>query len=150
MFDNKFQMISINRRRDEYRNKRRKDNRNNSIRNLIIKYFITNINVAPNVRRNLEVNNTIISQKGKNAVNTFSEIVINDISKLEEGNGKCVICLEDFHNKEKVTALPCIHLFHQKCIRKWIEKRKTCPICKFELTEENVNKKIKENLGNYS
>ena len=143
-------MISIKRRIEECLNKRRKDNRNNSIRNLIIKYFITNINVAPNVRRNLEVNNTIISQKGKNAVNTFSEIVINDISKLEEGNGKCVICLEDFHNKEKVTALPCIHLFHQKCIRKWIEKRKTCPICKFELTEENVNKKIKENLGNYS
>ena len=42
----------------------------------------------------------------------FPEIVIEDVSKLEEGNKRCTICLEDFQSKEKVTALPCIHLFH--------------------------------------
>ena len=79
------------------------------------------------------------------AINDFPEIEIEDLSKLEESNRHCVICLEDFKPKEKVTALPCIHFFHTPCIKNWIKNNKTCPICKFELTEENLAKKIKEN-----
>ena len=82
---------------------------------------------------------------GKHAINHFPEIVIEDVGKLDEVNKKCVICLEEFKNKEKVTALPCIHLFHTPCIKDWLKKQKICPICKFELTQENLIKKMKEN-----
>ena len=64
------------------------------------------------------------------------------MNKLEEANRSCMICLDDFVSKEKVIALPCIHFFHPKCIKKWIENKNECPICKFVLTEENINKKL--------
>ena len=54
---------------------------------------------------------------GKHTINNFPEIVIGDINKLEEGNKKCVICLEDFVSKEKVTALPWNDFFHTPCIQ---------------------------------
>ena len=63
------------------------------------------------------------------------EITIKDPNKLEEKNKKCMICLENFGANEKVTALPCIHLFHTQCINQWIERRKNCPICKLNLTQ---------------
>ena len=85
------------------------------------------------------------NSQGKHAINHFPEIVIEDVGKLDEVNKKCVICLEEFKNKEKVTALPCIHLFHTPCIKDWLKKQKICPICKFELTQENLIKKMKEN-----
>ena len=73
----------------------------------------------------------------------FPEIVIQDLNKLEEGNKKCMICLEDFHKNEKVTSLPCIHFFHPKCIKQWMEKKLECPVCKLVLTQTNIYRKIK-------
>lgn len=46
-------------------------------------------------------------------------------------NAECVICLENFQPEEKLLELPCKHLYHEECIRKWlIERKKICPICK--------------------
>ena len=73
----------------------------------------------------------------------FPEIVIQDVNKLEEGNKKCMICLEDFHTNEKVTSLPCIHFFHPKCIKLWMEKKLECPVCKLVLTQANIARKMK-------
>ena len=74
---------------------------------------------------------------------SFPEIVIEDINKLEEANKSCMICLEEFKSKEKVTALPCLHYFHTNCIKKWMKRKNECPICKFKLTKENIDKKMK-------
>ena len=96
-----------------------------------------------NPHRGLNNNNNI---RDRNANNNnqlpFPEIVIEDINKLDEANRSCTICLEDFVVNEKVVALPCLHYFHKKCIKKWMERKKECPICKFELTQENINRKM--------
>ena len=42
---------------------------------------------------------------------------------------KCIICLEDFKINNKVSFLPCSHLFHSSCIKHWLEKSRKCPIC---------------------
>ena len=73
----------------------------------------------------------------------FPEIIIKDVNKLEDANKRCMICLEYFISNEKVSALPCIHLFHIKCIKKWTERKKECPVCKLVLTQHNIDKKIK-------
>ena len=73
----------------------------------------------------------------------FPEIVIDDVNKLDEANKSCTICLDEFKSNEKVIALPCLHYFHKKCIKKWMERKKECPVCKFELTQENIDKKMK-------
>jgi len=41
----------------------------------------------------------------------------------------CAICLCEFENN-KGTELPnCKHLFHEECIKRWIERKSTCPLC---------------------
>jgi hypothetical protein len=62
-----------------------------------------------------------------------------DLSKLDDDNKNCVICLQDFQNGEKATFLPCFHIFHTECIKNWLQNENTCPICKFKLTLDNLN-----------
>ena len=71
----------------------------------------------------------------------FGEVEIKSISKLEESHKTCAICLEKFNTEVKIIILPCIHIFHRDCINDWIEKKKFCPLCKFELTKENIYQK---------
>ena len=53
--------------------------------------------------------------------------------------------MEEFKNKEKVIMLPCIHNYHPDCIKDWLKNKNTCPICKFELTEENLKEQEAKN-----
>ena len=69
----------------------------------------------------------------------LQETKINDVNRLDSDKKKCVICLEDFKKGDKATTLPCIHLFHTTCIGNWLETKNYCPLCKFELTEQNIN-----------
>lgn len=71
-------------------------------------------------------------------MNNLNEYVIKDISHLEREVKRCVICLEDLKNGDKVISLPCIHFFHSNCIKAWFSKKNSCPICKFELKLENM------------
>ena len=48
-------------------------------------------------------------------------------------NYQCIICMEEFEEKEKVKLLPCGHIFHDNCIKQWLLKQKTCPFCKDEI-----------------
>jgi len=40
----------------------------------------------------------------------------------------CPICLEGLEQRKNVT-LNCDHMFHYRCITKWLSIRKTCPVC---------------------
>ena len=72
-------------------------------------------------------------------LNALPETIIDDINKLDNEKRNCVICLEEFKNGDKATSLPCIHLFHTSCIKNWLKKQNSCPICKFKITQENMN-----------
>jgi len=48
-----------------------------------------------------------------------------------EKEGKCAICLEDF---KVCVSMPCLHAFHSKCIRDWLEISNSCPLCRFKLS----------------
>ena len=43
---------------------------------------------------------------------------------------ECAVCLERLQPAERVRVLPCIHVFHQKCVDKWLARSAACPTCK--------------------
>ena len=48
----------------------------------------------------------------------------------EKDTSSCVICLSKFELKSKIRPLPCNHVFHAKCVDKWLRANRTCPICR--------------------
>ena len=51
----------------------------------------------------------------------------NAVSSYQITN-TCSICLEECKTSTK--QLTCGHVFHKKCINKWLNKKKTCPLCR--------------------
>jgi len=56
---------------------------------------------------------------------------------VDENNRECCICFESHNLRDKVTRLPCAHIFHPQCINEWLTKHCTCPICRYELPTTN-------------
>ena len=47
----------------------------------------------------------------------------------------CLLCYENIDLcHEEISLLKCGHLFHKKCLRKWLDIFSTCPECKSALT----------------
>ena len=47
----------------------------------------------------------------------------------------CAICGETFKEKQMAVRAPCDsgHVFHKKCLKKWLLYKKRCPLCNQEL-----------------
>jgi len=43
---------------------------------------------------------------------------------------KCLICLDEFGDGDDIKTLPCLHIYHQKCIERWLGTDNSCPVCK--------------------
>ena len=54
-------------------------------------------------------------------------------------NEECPICYDKMKNKELIVKIQCSHLYHQKCINKWIMKRNNCPMCRANIKDILVN-----------
>ncbi|XP_031571192.1 RING finger protein 44-like isoform X2 [Actinia tenebrosa] len=54
-------------------------------------------------------------------------------SKKQSDDGRCVVCLADFDEKQLIRKLPCSHDYHTRCIDKWLKSNRTCPICRTEV-----------------
>ena len=53
----------------------------------------------------------------------------------------CAICLEPFEAGKKVAVLKCNHIYHEDCIKPWIESHTTCPVCRTDVADEEKKKK---------
>lgn len=69
---------------------------------------------------NKEFNRLSIKLKHKQFIKKTSN------TKCEED---CVICMDDYLENNKCSELHCGHKFHKKCILKWMNERRTCPLC---------------------
>ena len=57
-----------------------------------------------------------------------------------KGKDNCPICLLCLNQKQKVVRLPiCNHVFHEKCIVDWVEKKPNCPCCRSDVNK-NIHK----------
>jgi hypothetical protein len=50
------------------------------------------------------------------------------------GQPSCPICSEDFKEGMTVTQIQCSHFFHDACVLPWLEMKRSCPICRFEIS----------------
>ncbi|CAI9778569.1 unnamed protein product [Fraxinus pennsylvanica] len=51
-----------------------------------------------------------------------------------DGVESCTICLSEFYQgSEVVTRMPCSHVFHENCIKKWLKTSHYCPVCRFKM-----------------
>ena len=48
-------------------------------------------------------------------------------------NETCVICLDNFQKKDKISTLQCEHSFHYNCLSLWIKDKNSCPLCRLTL-----------------
>jgi len=69
----------------------------------------------------------------QNTIDSFPISQIKDINKLDEEKKKCLVCLENFKTGEYTIILPCIHIFHSECIKKWMKAKNICPIFKYKI-----------------
>ncbi len=86
-----------------------------------------------------------------------SPYIVNTYNHYSEENlvistpTKCSICLENISNENK-KKLSCNHEFHKDCIITWLRQQNTCPNCRQEQTNDNLQESIesdnRQNLTN--
>lgn len=71
-------------------------------------------------------------------INTVPEVVVTkEDLDAETTNGECAICLSDQKIGQLASRMPCGHLFCSECLRKWLEKSNTCPVCRYEVETDD-------------
>ena len=63
----------------------------------------------------------------------------NDAGKIEKPT--CCICLIPMKIGDDIVLLKCQHLFHYKCLEKWVETKEVCPFCRGKIEFGNIIKK---------
>uniref|UniRef100_J3N615 RING-type domain-containing protein n=1 Tax=Oryza brachyantha TaxID=4533 RepID=J3N615_ORYBR len=58
-----------------------------------------------------------------------------------EYSTECVICIEEFEVGDDLSTMPCPHghRFHEKCLAKWLARRRSCPLCRHLLPANSTN-----------
>ncbi|KAK7313095.1 hypothetical protein VNO77_37497 [Canavalia gladiata] len=77
------------------------------------------------------VNNSLSEEIIINQLKTKIYLLPVNSASLEETN-PCVICQEEFKDKEEIGILGCGHQYHSDCLKKWLLVKNVCPMCKSE------------------
>ena len=91
------------------------------------------IDLVSNENNQLDNNNiNNINQVIRNSIKLFIKALIklgfNLKNILSEGLFNFYIIRQNFKNKE-IMLLPCGHIYHSICLKEWLERKRTCPIC---------------------
>lgn len=133
-------------RSDILRTTRYTDNILRSTNNLLSntnRYLNTNTLNNSIVERNNNRNNENLRYRTPTSNNNAIKIKdLNQYSKLEiytrEENSEeqsCMICLENIESNTIVRKLNCTHYFHYECVDRWFETNKSCPVCRYGMSE---------------
>ena len=65
----------------------------------------------------------------------------NDLDEIEKRTieilkGNCSICMQVF--SEPILETNCQNIFCGKCFLKWIEKSRSCPLCRADVCKDNI------------
>ncbi|PIM99388.1 Anaphase-promoting complex (APC), subunit 11 [Handroanthus impetiginosus] len=86
----------------------------------------------------------------KSVVENLPWMVFTKEDVGENNNSICAVCKDEFTGGEKLTRMPCCHLYHGDCILPWLSMRNTCPLCRYELPTDDADyeRRRNERVGN--
>mmetsp|Transcript_1571 Transcript_1571/g.3537 ORF Transcript_1571/g.3537 Transcript_1571/m.3537 type:complete len:339 (+) Transcript_1571:45-1061(+) len=67
----------------------------------------------------------------------YDEAIFGD----EEGKrfpSECPICLSTWESQDIIKITPCLHAFHEDCLRGWLNSERTCALCRRDVTEPGL------------
>ncbi|XP_059506269.1 RING finger protein 24 isoform X1 [Stegostoma tigrinum] len=67
----------------------------------------------------------------------YKQVILKEKVKELNLHEICAVCLEEFKPKDELGICPCKHAFHRKCLIKWLEVRKVCPLCNTPVLQNN-------------
>ena len=50
-----------------------------------------------------------------------------------ETQSECSICLAAYRSGEDVSILACSHEYHSACLKQWMTKHRSCPMCRLDI-----------------
>ncbi|XP_019522364.1 PREDICTED: E3 ubiquitin-protein ligase AMFR [Hipposideros armiger] len=92
--------------------------------------------VQRRVRRHKNYLRVVGNMEARFAVATPEELAVN--------NDDCAICWDSMQAARK---LPCGHLFHNSCLRSWLEQDTSCPTCRMSLNIADNNRVREDHQG---
>ncbi|XP_052092734.1 E3 ubiquitin-protein ligase RNF12-like [Mytilus californianus] len=54
-------------------------------------------------------------------------------TKFNQEGPQCQVCLSEYKTGDALVNLPCKHEYHDKCIKEWLKRNASCPICRHEI-----------------
>lgn len=78
----------------------------------------------------------------KSAIESLPRVEISDCHTKAEAN--CAVCTEVFEAGIEGREMPCKHIFHGDCIVPWLSIRNSCPVCRFELPSDPIQRSNEE------
>ena len=70
------------------------------------------------------------------------------VTVLSQDGPECPICLLAPPVGESVLILPCFHVYHQECITRWLQLKRSCPVCKLDVVQGTCPPPTPEQMGN--
>lgn len=55
----------------------------------------------------------------------------------EGSASSCPVCTCEYEVGDKVQTLPCKHKYHPHCVKPWLDKHNTCPLCRTEMATDD-------------
>ena len=87
-----------------------------------------------------ENDNENLMKKRANFILEMDEFQYKHILKYSSRKeDSCTICLQKFKGTDIIKEFCCKHIFHKKCLLKWLKTSNNCPLCKHNLMDDLNN-----------
>lgn len=64
--------------------------------------------------------------------------------RVKDGDptSECIICMEELAGGTDATKMPCSHIYHVDCIKQWLERSCSCPLCRYACVRPCWSRKL--------